>query len=52
MNRNLKKVDILFANATIVNENEEFNLQQLVNGLSDHFYERGIWERPFDLKLI
>lgn len=42
MNRNLKKVDILFANATIVNENEEFNLQQLVNGLSDHFYERGL----------
>ncbi|XP_044268006.1 activating signal cointegrator 1 complex subunit 1-like [Tribolium madens] len=42
MTTNLKKVDVLYANATIVGENEEFNLQKLVNDLSDHFYERGL----------
>lgn len=42
MNTNLKKVDVLYANATMIGENEDFNLQKLANDLSDHFYERGL----------
>ncbi|RZC38393.1 jmjC domain-containing protein 4, partial [Asbolus verrucosus] len=42
MSENLKKVDVLYAKASIVDENEESNLQKIVNGLSDHFYERGL----------
>lgn len=41
MNDNYSKVDVLYANAKIVNENEELNLQKIANDLSDHFYERG-----------
>lgn len=43
MNENHSKVDVLYANAKIVGENEEINLQKIANDLSDHFYERGIF---------
>lgn len=41
MNNNHKSVDVLYAKAKIINENENTSLQKIINGLSDHFYERG-----------
>ena len=41
MNNNYKKVDVLYANAKLVDESEDLSLQKLVNELSDHFYDRG-----------
>lgn len=41
MNQNFKKVDVLYAKAKIVDEDDDFNLQKIVNELSEHFYERG-----------
>ncbi|XP_063922833.1 activating signal cointegrator 1 complex subunit 1-like [Zophobas morio] len=42
MNNNYKKVDVLYANAKLVDESEDLSLQKLVNELSDHFYDRGL----------
>lgn len=41
MNNNYSKVDVLYANAKIVSENDDINLQKIANGIFDHFYERG-----------
>lgn len=41
MNNNHKKVDVLYANAKIVNETGELSLQKIANELSKHFYEKG-----------
>ncbi|KAJ8958921.1 hypothetical protein NQ318_019690 [Aromia moschata] len=45
MNSNYKKVDVLYANAKIINETEDLNLQKIANELSDHFYEKGLVKR-------
>lgn len=42
MTANLKKTNVLYANAQIINETEEFNLQDVANKISDFFYEKGL----------
>ncbi|CAH1970978.1 unnamed protein product [Acanthoscelides obtectus] len=37
-----KKANVIYANAKIVEESEEWNLQKIVNDLSDFFYEKDI----------
>nr|CAH7713071.1 unnamed protein product [Callosobruchus chinensis] len=41
MTNNYKKANVIYANAKIIEEKEEFNLQKIANELSDYFYERG-----------
>ncbi|XP_018330780.1 activating signal cointegrator 1 complex subunit 1-like isoform X2 [Agrilus planipennis] len=38
MNNNLEKVNILYANAQVVDANEKKCLQKIANGISDHFH--------------
>ncbi|KAJ8935076.1 hypothetical protein NQ314_013021 [Rhamnusium bicolor] len=45
MNDNYRNADILYANAKIINETEEVNLQKIVNDISNYFYERGLVKR-------
>lgn len=42
MTANVKKTNVLFANAEIINETEEFNLQDIANKISAFFYDRGL----------
>lgn len=41
MNENFERVNVLYANAKVEHESDDDILQKLVNGISDHFYERG-----------
>lgn len=41
MEDNLSKVNVLYANAKIVNETSDFNLQNIANSIANYFYERG-----------
>lgn len=43
MDRNWAKVNVLYANARLLNENENLNLQKIVDGIADYFYERGFF---------
>lgn len=43
MNNKYEKVHVLYAKAKIINETVALNLQNVVNGLSDYFYERGMY---------
>ncbi|KAJ8975835.1 hypothetical protein NQ317_001232 [Molorchus minor] len=45
MNDNHKKVDVLYANAKILDKAEEADLQKIVNDLSAYFYDRGLVTR-------
>lgn len=42
MNNNHAKVNVLYANARIVDENENLNLQRIANSIAEYFYERGM----------
>ncbi|XP_031343533.1 activating signal cointegrator 1 complex subunit 1-like isoform X2 [Photinus pyralis] len=42
MNDNHSKVNVLYANAKIVQDNNEEVLQKLANAISDYFYNRGL----------
>ncbi|KAF7283182.1 hypothetical protein GWI33_001245 [Rhynchophorus ferrugineus] len=42
MNNNARKVDVLYANVKMMNETEEHNLQNIVNDISKHFFDRGL----------
>lgn len=41
MDSNSTKTKVIYANAKIVDETEDTNLQEITNGLSNYFYERG-----------
>uniref|UniRef100_A0A6P7G360 Activating signal cointegrator 1 complex subunit 1-like isoform X2 n=1 Tax=Diabrotica virgifera virgifera TaxID=50390 RepID=A0A6P7G360_DIAVI len=45
MNNDYENVHILYAKAKIVDETDEMTLQTLANGLSVHFYERGLLKK-------
>ncbi|KAG5889801.1 hypothetical protein JTB14_031349 [Gonioctena quinquepunctata] len=45
MNENYEKVDVVYAKAKFLEESEEVSLQNIANGLSDFFYERGLLKR-------
>ncbi|CAG9838644.1 unnamed protein product [Diabrotica balteata] len=45
MNNDYENVHILYAKAKILNETGEMTLQTLANGLSVHFYERGLLKK-------
>lgn len=42
MQENLNKVNVLYANASLIEENEDLNLQKIANDMVDFFYERGL----------
>lgn len=48
MDANRAKVNVLYANARIVDENDGVNLQRIADRIADHFYERGFVRRPED----
>lgn len=41
MESNLAKVNVLYTNAKIVDEEQNFNLQKIANSIVEYFYERG-----------
>lgn len=41
MDRNYAKVNVLYANAKMTNENANLNLQKIVDSIADYFYQRG-----------
>lgn len=46
METNRAKVNVLYANARIIDEKDGVNLQKIVNAIADYFYERGFVRRP------
>lgn len=41
MDNNHAKVNVLYANAKIVDERDDLNLQMIANSIAEYFYQRG-----------
>lgn len=41
MNDNYTKTNVLYANAELINSNNEISLQKIADDLADYFYQRG-----------
>ncbi|ENN72522.1 hypothetical protein YQE_10862, partial [Dendroctonus ponderosae] len=52
MNSNLKNVNVLYANARFRDESPQVTLQAVVDGIAEHFYQRGLARKdPRSIKL-